>query len=202
MNPKNHPKKHGASPLRTVFGNRKKLAVIALIAICCCIAGVGTLTHLFVESEALENTFTPADVSCQVLETFDGETKSDVRIKNTGKASAYIRAAVVVNWKSANGTSVTAQMPVEGTDYEILFGSDGWELANDGFRYYTLPVSVGDETAILIESCTCTGTPPDGFYLSVEIVASAIQSSPASVVADYWDSGISGVNDNVLQVIQ
>lgn len=35
---------------------------------------------------------------------------------------------------------------------------------------------------------------PDGYYLSVEIVASAIQSTPTTVVTENWGSGVSGIS--------
>lgn len=182
---------------------RKWLAVTIISIICCVISGI-TLAYVFTQTDALKNTFVPAQVSCDVLEgqdgsTFDGTTKSDVKIKNTGETTAYIRAAVVVTWMSEDGTQVTATKPVEGTDYQITYNTDSdWVHSSDGFWYYTIPVDVDGQTDTLIESCVCSVTPPDGFYLSVEIVASAIQSSPSTVVTEYWSSGVAGVNETTL----
>ena len=36
-------------------------------------------------------TRTPSHVSCEVTEKFDGETKSNVNVENTGDTDAYIR---------------------------------------------------------------------------------------------------------------
>ena len=75
-----------------------------------------------------------------------------------------------------------------------------WEKGSDGYWYYKLPVNVGKETEELIESCSLKDgiTAPDGYYLSVEIVASSIQSTPPRVVTEQWDSGVSGVNGSTL----
>lgn len=167
---------------------------------CCIISGV-TLAYVFTHTDSLENIFDPSKVSCQVLEgedgnTFDGETKTNVKIQNTGKTDAYIRAVVVVTWMSEDEKTVTASVPQEGTDYSITYATDsGWLKGADGFWYYTSPVAVDDITEVLISDCHLLdmATIPEGFYLSVEIVASALQSTPEYVVTDQWSSGVDSV---------
>lgn len=195
----NEKRKHYVSAQRRKSLRRHQLlAVTSILALCSFISGI-TLAFIFTVTAPLTNTFTPAQVSCEVLETFDGVTKSDVKIKNTGKTDSYIRAAVVVTWASSDGTRVTAAKPAAGTDYSITFAdASAWKLSSDGFWYYTLPVAVDAETDTLIESCTRTTAPPDGFYLSVEIVASSIQSSPTDVVKRNWSSGVKDVSDTAL----
>lgn len=199
MESNNNTKRYG-SPRNA----KKRVLVIAVICIVFCIISGITLAFVATQTDALKNIFSPSRVSCTVLEApFDGMTKSNVRIKNTGDTSAYVRAAVVVTWMSEDGSSVTAAKPVSGTDYSITFndGDDSyWIEGADGFWYYTHPIAADAETEPLINSCTGSTTPPDGYYLSVEIVASAIQSSPDSVVADNWSTGVSGVKDGVLLI--
>ncbi len=178
------------------FTARRQLAVLLVPLLLTIVVAAGvTFAFLFTSTKPLENKFTPAHVSCNVLEgddgnTFDGVTKSKVRIENTGNTDAYIRAAVVITWVSDEGNKVAAVKPVAQADYSITYTKDaGWTFNNaDGFWYYSAPVKVNDSTENLIESCTAVaGKAPDGFHLSVEIVASAIQSSPTTVVEEQWN---------------
>ena len=70
-----------------------------LIAFCVCIlacaAVSGSLAWLTSTPEQVVNSFTPGVVTIQVDEKFDGSTKSNVRIKNTGNVPAYIRVALI-----------------------------------------------------------------------------------------------------------
>lgn len=181
---------------------KQQSLIIAVVAILCSIIACATIAFVFTSTKPLENTFTDAYVACDVLETFDGTTKSDVTIKNTGEVQSYIRAKVVVTWMSADETKVTALKPVDDSDYVITYANEtgaatNWEKGADGYWYYKKPVNVGDETENLIESCSLIDgiNEPDGYYLSVEIVASSIQSTPTRVVTEQWNSGVSGVSD-------
>lgn len=178
------------------FTARRQLAVVLVPLLLTIVIAAGvTFAFLFTSTKPLENTFTPAHVSCVVLEgddgnTFDGVTKSKVRIKNTGNTDAYIRAAVVITWVSEKDNKVSAVKPVAQADYSIAYAQNpGWTFNKaDGFWYYTAPVKANGSTKYLIESCTAvTGKAPDGFRLSVEIVASAIQSLPTTVVEEQWN---------------
>jgi hypothetical protein len=201
-NNKNNEKRY-VSPLRQRRSKDRKrhMLTIALVSVICCIISGVTLAYVFTHTDPLENTFDPSKVSCQVLEgedgnTFDGETKTDVQIQNTGETDAYIRVAVVVTWMSEDKKTVTASVPQENTDYSITYAiGSGWLKGADGFWYYTSPVAVDDITKVLISDCHLldTATIPEGFYLSVEIVASAIQSTPEYVVTQQWSSGVNSV---------
>ena len=184
---------------------KQQSLIIAVVAILCSIIACATIAFVFTSTKPLENTFTDAYVACDVLETFDGTTKTDVTIKNTGEVQSYIRAKVVVTWMSDDKTKVTALKPIDDTDYVITYADEAnaatnWEKGLDGYWYYKLPVNVGKETEELIESCSLKDgiTAPAGYYLSVEIVASSIQSTPPRVVTEQWDSGVSGVNGSTL----
>ena len=86
-------------------------------------------------------------------------------------------------------TTVTAKVPQEGVDYEINYSKDtGWAQGTDGYWYYLKPVAPGESTGNLIESCKQLpgAKVPTGYYLSVEIIASAIQSVPAQAVGEAW----------------
>lgn len=158
----------------------------------------GTVAFLSTRTDSKENTFTPSKVTCEVTETFNNNVKSNVAVQNTGDTTAFIRAAINVTWMKdaeagteyvAANQTVSAKIPVEGTDYSIkLADNTNWIQGADGYYYYKLPVDPQDSTEVLIEECKLqnNASVPDGYHLSVEIVASAIQSAPDSVVQSMW----------------
>ena len=183
----------------------KKSIIIASVMLLLLVTVGTTLAYIFTETKPVENTFEPSKVSCAVVENDSDpvsggiqkiDKKSNVRIKNTGDTDAYIRVAVVVNWMNEAGTKVWATKPVEGTDgdYTITYNlSNGWFNGGDGFYYYNTPISPDKHTEELIKSASLNtgitapvGTDNTQYYLSIEIVASAIQSTPETVVENQW----------------
>ena len=152
----------------------------------------GTVAFLSTRTDSKENTFTPSEVTCAVTETFNNNVKSQVAVQNTGDTTAFIRAAINVTWMSnqdAANQTVSAKVPVKDTDYSITFAKNtNWIRGADGYYYYQLPVDPQYSTGVLIEECKLqnNASVPDGYHLSVEIVASAIQSAPDSVVQSMW----------------
>lgn len=154
----------------------------------------GTVAFLSTRTDSKVNTFTPSEVTCEVTETFKNNVKSNVAVKNTGDTTAFIRAAINVTWmKDAEaGTenqTVSAKVPLKDKDYSITFAKNtNWIQGADGYYYYQLPVDPQGSTEVLIEECKLLNyaSVPDGYHLSVEIVASAIQSAPDSVVQSMW----------------
>ena len=192
--------------------NKKSIIIASVMLLLLATVGT-TLAYIFTETEPVENTFNPSKVSCAVVENgyepVSGEIqnisdiKSNVQIKNTGDTDAYIRVAVVVNWASADGSCVWAQKPADD-DYTITYNlGNGWVKGSDDYWYYTKSVPPTDGsnlTDILIKNATQNKEGPKGtdgtqYYLSIEIVASAIQSTPETVVAEQW--GVT-VNDGVI----
>lgn len=181
--------------LRLSRKSEKSKYIAALVALCLVAAfGVGgVLAYIFTNTDPIENKFDPGKVDSEVVETFDGEKKEDVTIKNTGNTVAYIRAYINITFKAvgaADDQTVSSQKPIDNQNYTIkLKENSGWSLGDDGYYYYSEPVSAGCSTKVLIEKCELLdgANVPDGFYLSVEIVASAIQAEPTSVVAEKWN---------------
>lgn len=173
---------------------RSLVLVVSLLALLLVVAG-GTLAWLTAQ-DSVSNTFTPAHVTCNVEEKFDGKTKSDVTIKNTSDIPVYIRASIIVTWKDFSG-NVYGQLPVAGTDYTISYGTD-WTRQGD-YWYYTSPVAVGAKTPVLINSCTevSANAPEGNYHLSVEIIAEAIQSQPDRAVEDAWNVTVNNGSLNV-----
>lgn len=170
--------------MKTKLSGSALAIVICAVAAICTTTGI-TLAYLFARTPQVNNSFEPVFVSCEVEESFDGTTKSDVKVKNTGDISAYIRATLVVMW-TANDGSVNSSAPAEGVDYTISLGSSNWVKGSDGFYYYIHSVAANDATAVLINSITTTADAPDGYSLSVHIAATAIQASPARAVEEAW----------------
>lgn len=194
--------KKASSGLRWQVKNAAML--IPALALLLTLSVGGTVTFLVAKGNPVRNEFTPSKVSCQVIEdTFNGETKADVAIQNTGNTEAYIRAAIVVTWKDAEGGNIYAVKPKEGDDYTIVLNNTDWVRSRDGFYYHKEPVDVDANTAVLIETCTpVEGKTPSGYGLNVEILGSAIQSVPTAVVTSEWSSGVSDVNDGTLSIKQ
>lgn len=169
---------------------RSLVLVVSLLALLLAVAG-GTLAWLTAQ-DSVSNTFTPAHVTCDVEENFNGTTKSDVKIKNTSDIPVYIRASIIVTWKDSEG-NVYGQKPAS-SDYDMkMAANSGWVLGTDGYYYYTSPVAVGSTTGTLISSCTEVAgkAPAENYRLSVEIIAEAIQSQPDRAVADAWNVTVS-----------
>ena len=157
--------------------------VIVISAVLILTAAVGgTLAYLSTNSGPVENTFTPSKVNIEIEEDFDpGDTiKKNVQITNTGDTDAYVRAMVLINWKKGDNVQ-----PAKETDYKLKESSSDW-VKNGEFYYYTKVLPVGKTTTNLIDSIEVVGTAPDGYTLSVEILASAVQSVPDTAVKDAW----------------
>lgn len=167
-------------------GKRKATVLLSSLALLIALAVGTTAAFLITNDEPIVNTFNPSSVTSAVNEDpFKGTTKSNVIVTNNGDTEAYIRATYVVTWKSGVDGQVYGKVPVEGTDYDISIGS-GWIPGSGGYYYYKWPVAPGDSTTALIVSCTAKKTAPEGFDLNVEILGSAIQSTPVKVVQDNW----------------
>ena len=141
----------------------------------------GTIAYITTSTKDVENSFMPSSVSCEVIE--DNFTngvstvKTGVCVKNTGDVDAYIRAKVVVNWVDDEG-NVLGVEPKAGTDYLIQAPGSGWSYcASDDCYYYASRVPAESFTNDLIDYCKVNSSAPaDGYALSVEILASAIQA--------------------------
>lgn len=167
--------------------NRKSTVLLsALVLILVLFAGV-TTAFLIAGAGSVTNTFRSSQVACKVNEEFDGTTKTNVTISNTGDTEAYIRAAIVVTWKDPENGNVYGAMPVEGKDYTMELDLSNWIVGTDRYYYYKNAVQPGDETEILITKCEAVpSNAPAGYGLNVEILGSAIQSVPVSVVNEKW----------------
>lgn len=180
-----HNEKSGRHGIRM---NRTAVLLIAVILLISTAVG-STVAFLATKTEPVENSFEYANVSCKVTQNCDTDG-SIVQVKNTGTISAYIRAAVVANWMDVDG-NIAASVPEEYS-YDLICSSGSWTQDKDGFFYYLLPVAPGALTEGSLLTCTVTCPEDPEYTLSVEVLAEAIQSTPASAVNEAWSAAVDG----------
>ena len=171
----------------------KRKRIVALLVGVLLLAGVvGTFAWLSVTG-VLVNEFGFGSVSPSVNEKRDNNVKSDVAVKNSGSAPAYLRVAVDIYWQDQDGARLWDE-PVAGKDYVIEWdkvsnasttnSARSWVVASDGFYYWTSPVAPMGETGVLIRSVDEKKT--NGKNLVVDISTQAIQSTPDDAVKEAW----------------
>ena len=161
----------------------KRAVLLGLAAMLVAAATIGgTLAWLTSKPSGIVNTFTPGEVTNEVVEDFDTEhkIKSNVRVKNTGSVDAYIRAALVPIWRNKiddtgagieallSQLDITPALPTGGT------AVNKWIFA-DGYYYYTEKVAAGASTDALIGTAV-VNVAHDGKYLELQILAQSIQA--------------------------
>ena len=177
----------------------RKISILILAAVIL----IGTLVLVGLVYAALRDTTSavinnlePVVVTCNVNETFDGQTKSNVSVTNTGEIPAFIRAKVVVNWTDADGYetwftgsadygyNATLASPLHWTN------ENGSSVIDDGYWYYNGIVQPGDRTDDLIasitESLSAAVSANPQYHLKVTILAEALQAAPADAVQQSW----------------
>lgn len=169
-----------------------KLAILFIAVVMLIGAVVGsTVAFLVTKTAPVENKFTYASVSCTVSESFNGTTKEKVQIQNTGTTDAYIRATYVVNWLNKDGSIAPVPQGTIPNGYTLSISENpdnAWTKGTDGYFYYLTPVAPGGLTDGSLVNCTVTypqGVEPE-YILSVEILATAVQSTPAKAVQEAW----------------
>ena len=193
--------RRGASPAHDVTPSRRRSArrhggrplalLLALILVVGAAAG-GTVAWLTQTTQTENNNFSYGTVSCAIKENFDGTTKSNVTVTNTGNTPAYIRAACIVNWVDAQG-NIAANVPT-GYTYSLSIPGAGWTAGSDGYYYYNGVVDPNGKTEGSL--LTCTSSHPEGgeYTLSVKVIASAVQATPSTAVNEAWPGNPLGIS--------
>lgn len=182
--------------------NKKWLIVIFLITFII-VVGV-TFAFMFKKSVLVANNFTPAKVSCEVSEMFDGTNKTSIKVKNTSNISAYLRVSLVSYWVDKDGKIVgkPSEMPI------VSYDQSNWiKSGNEEVYYYVSSVDAPTSnsnsyttnlitTDIVLSTDTYNG---ETVYQVVEVFAEAIQSEPVKAAAEAWgvtivDGKITAVN--------
>jgi hypothetical protein len=178
------------------FTGKKAILLLSLTLILALSIVGSTIAFFITQTNSLTNTFTPAIIQ--------SATQNSI-VLNLGSAPSFIRCSVVINWVSNDG-HVYAIAPILGTDYSITYNTDGWAQGSDSFWYYTKALlNVPEDTDInadgfdptpyittsLILNCTQLKDAPEGYSLKVEVLSSAIQAEPQTVVEQQWNVAVS-----------
>ena len=148
------------------------LVLAAVVLMLACTVG-GTLAFLITKTDSVTNTFDPGRVTCEVVETFANNIKSNVQIRNTGNTDAWIRATVVANWVK------DGKVVAPWTD-DIGYNTDKWTKGSGGYYYYKESVAAKGYTENLFGSYTPGKAPVEGAHLEMTIVCQAVQSNLGS----------------------
>ena len=170
---------HGKYEARHLQRRRKRrskktgMLFLSLLLVIGMVVG-GTVAWLSTKSAPITNTFLLSHVSCSVTEEFNGTTKSNVNVTNTGDIDAFIRVKLVtyrVNDEEQHIGGI-AKIP------DFTPGA-GW-VENGDYYYYTKPVAPGTKpAAALISSIDLIGsyTDADGGKQAIDVMAEAIQAN-------------------------
>lgn len=168
-------------------GGRKAALILSLCLIFALAVGT-TVALLVAHTNAVTNTFTAAKSKITIEETTDDGIKSEIRVKNEGTATSYVRVKLVMNWVSKDGKTISG----EPVNIDVNYDKDNWFL-KDGIYYYRTPVGPkdlgNDTTANLLKAGSPIKQPddaPDGYHLEVTVLAESIQAAPSKAVTDSW----------------
>lgn len=179
---------------KTAHKGRLNATIISVVLILTMAVG-GTIAFLSTKTDPVVNTFNPSQVTCSVVEDFDGKTKTNVNVENTGDISAFIRVKLVTYRTNDQGQHIggTASLPA------FTLGT-GWVKCGD-YYYYTYPVAPGatpaDSLAEVIK-LTENYTDVDGGHQSIDVIAEAIQAGPEATVKAAWGDNFSMSGDNLV----
>lgn len=183
---------------------KKKILLLAALAICTATIASGTLAYYTSQDQA-HNVITSGKVAIELVEkTLDGNTKVDfpkegidgvmpgtsvskiVSVKNTGDADAWIRVAVdmEIHDQNASPSNPDRKLPLtidkgNGKIDVIMLDIDdaGW-IYKDGYYYYKKPVKPDDSTTTLFEKVTFAkemGNEYQNCRISIDVAAEAVQ---------------------------
>lgn len=177
--------RHSKKPARRSRGAGKRAgALLTAVMLIAALAVGGTVAWIATRTNSVRNTFSPSHVSCAVTEKFDEKTgvKEKVNVTNTGDTDVYIRVKLVTYRTNEQGQHIGGTAGIPG-----FTPGEGW-VKFDDYYYYTQPVAPGGKPAAdLISSITLASyTDADGGRQAIDVMAEAIQSSPASAVQEAW----------------
>lgn len=179
---------------KTAHKGRLNATIISVVLILTMAVG-GTIAFLSTKTDPVVNTFNPSQVTCSVVEDFDGKTKTNVNVENTGDIPAFIRVKLVAYRTNDAGQHIGGVSEVPA----FTLGKD-WARCGD-YYYYTYPVAPGatpaDSLAEVIK-LTENYTDVDGGHQSIDVIAEAIQAGPEAAVKAAWGDNFSMSGDNLV----
>ena len=104
-------------------GNRparkKSLTMLVSLALILLVSVGGTLAYLVTQTDAVENTFTPAKNDITVEEEFDNQTKKNVGVTNNSDFAVFVRMQIVETWMEGDAIVAT---PRVGSSTQMVSG--------------------------------------------------------------------------------
>lgn len=184
-------RKEKVKPARLVrkpHKGRGRLAMMVLsIVLLLGVAIGGTIAWLSTKTTPVTNTFTPAEVTCEVEEKFDKTTgvKTNVNVTNTGNIAVYIRVKLVTYRTNDAGQHIGGKAGLP----KFNLGKNWVEYGE--YYYYTLPVEPHAQPHTnLANSMTLEKSykdeDADGGKQALDVMAEAIQSAPEKAVGEAW----------------
>ena len=135
------------------------------------------------DSDYAENIISVGSAQISIQEDFQPEEpeagsliKKEVKVKNTGLSSCYVRAMVLYSDNRAENY------------FTLDFQADDWVLGTDGYWYYLPQVEPGGETTLLLKNISVSGSYEADFYMPFEIYvyAECMQAAGAADCYDAW----------------
>ena len=172
-------------------GGRKTALILSLCLIFALAVGT-TVALLKANTAPVTNTFTAAKSDITIEETTDNGSKSEIRVKNEGTATSYVRVKLVMNWVSDDDSKTISATPV---NISVNYDKTNW-FEQDGIYYYKTPVGPKDSdnnmTANLLKDPITEPTDgkPAGCHLEVTVLAESIQAAPSKAVTESWHVGV------------
>ena len=188
--------------LKKAFSGRMAIvsSIVALLLV------GATLALLFSVGSEIVNKFNPGSVDVEVWEKTESDTKTIIKLTNTGTTNAFLRASIVTYYVDAN-KNVVGSIPAALSSFNL---STNWEKGSDGYYYYKKPVAPGGLTDNLFASTndkiklTPIQQEVDGktvtYYQVVEVFAEAIQSAPVDAVKKAWGTGFDINSDGTIKL--
>lgn len=170
---------------------RKTATLLVAIVLLLGVAVGTTVAYLITNTGSVVNKFEYAKTNVTVDEEFDGAKKENVQVRNEGNIPVYVRATYVVNW--VKDGKIVASVPTD-YKYDLTVHTQDkdkdkdsrWVKGTGGYYYYLDPVQPNESTDGSLLTCTVTYPANPEYTLSVEILATAIQSEPATAVTSAW----------------
>ena len=172
---------------------RRTTVILAVVLVAVVLSGTA-VAYMFRRTEAKNNQFTPAQVSCEIDEELsdDGDQKVNIWVRNTGNINAYLRLRFVTYWVDADGNILGKP----ATMAEVSMDA-GWLKGSNDTYYYYEPVSPEESTGPLLAEPIDLPVDAEGNRQVIEVIAEAIQSVPTDAVKGSW--GVT-VNDTTKEI--
>lgn len=160
--------------------NKKYFVLLASVALLLTISVGSTVAYLVDKADEVVNTFTPTRLETNVKETFDGTTKSSIKIQNNGNIDAYVRVAIYGNWVITEDDEDKIIAPWTWTGN---YNTTDWTKIGEYYYYkHRLPPSpdgVDDLTNDLLlenQPITQPSNGPIGAHLVINVIHQSIQA--------------------------